>query len=661
MSSSQFSILMATDVHLGYCKGDPIRSQDSLDTFEEVLQIAKEHNVDFILLGGDLFHDNQPGRPVLYKTMELLRKYCLGSRPLSFRVLSPPEVCKSSFGYNFEDPNVNVAMPIFSIHGNHDDPAGDLDLCALDILSSAGLINHFGQVDDVSKVTVHPICLEKNGIKLALYGIGSVRDDRLHRTFLEKNVAFMKPEGDNWFQMLVLHQNRVKHGEKNYIPETFLPQNLNFVMWGHEHRCEIDPVKVGELFISQPGSTIATAFSDGESIDKHVGILRIKLNEADNAPVFKVQKLPLTTVRPFEFADLVLRDLAEVDPDSSSNEIERVLKKKVEAMIKTAFDRHKERYPDREAMRKPLIRLRVDYSGGFSTVSVQRFGQAFVSKVANPKDILRFHRRRTVTKPTPRANGAAEDVDVPVRPDPLNAVKIEDILEEERLDSRLLGQKDFMAAVHRFVDKEEKDAIQEFVSGALLRSFDSNRDAELEMIPETDELTAVHVVDDAEELELRPPEPKAKRAKPAAKTTPRATKTSAKSKSKKATATQSSAVSSKRPTRKQATLDFSQTRPKRSRGVKSYAEPSNGDDSDLDAMLEDPDDEYVPDSPAPSVSTRVSDMTHLTELSQVSRFPSQATIRPSQPRRGLQVDDDDDDDEEDFNPKKKNKRRSQRR
>lgn len=25
---------------------------------------------------------------------------------------------------NYEDPNYNVALPVFSIHGNHDDPAG---------------------------------------------------------------------------------------------------------------------------------------------------------------------------------------------------------------------------------------------------------------------------------------------------------------------------------------------------------------------------------------------------------------------------------------------------------------------------------------------------------------------------------------------------------
>jgi len=25
---------------------------------------------------------------------------------------------------NYEDPDINVAIPVFSIHGNHDDPSG---------------------------------------------------------------------------------------------------------------------------------------------------------------------------------------------------------------------------------------------------------------------------------------------------------------------------------------------------------------------------------------------------------------------------------------------------------------------------------------------------------------------------------------------------------
>ena len=32
---------------------------------------------------------------------------------------------------NYEDPNYNVAMPVFIIHGNHDDPTGVRILASL--------------------------------------------------------------------------------------------------------------------------------------------------------------------------------------------------------------------------------------------------------------------------------------------------------------------------------------------------------------------------------------------------------------------------------------------------------------------------------------------------------------------------------------------------
>jgi DNA repair exonuclease SbcCD nuclease subunit len=33
--------------------------------------------------------------------------------------------CIIRFGQvNYEDPNFNVGLPVFTIHGNHDDPAG---------------------------------------------------------------------------------------------------------------------------------------------------------------------------------------------------------------------------------------------------------------------------------------------------------------------------------------------------------------------------------------------------------------------------------------------------------------------------------------------------------------------------------------------------------
>lgn len=33
-------------------------------------------------------------------------------------------VCRTFDHANYEDPDINVAIPVFSIHGNHDDPSG---------------------------------------------------------------------------------------------------------------------------------------------------------------------------------------------------------------------------------------------------------------------------------------------------------------------------------------------------------------------------------------------------------------------------------------------------------------------------------------------------------------------------------------------------------
>jgi double-strand break repair protein MRE11 len=43
----------------------------------------------------------------------------------------------SSFpAINYEDPNLNVAIPVFSIHGNHDDPQGTGPVSCIEALPS---------------------------------------------------------------------------------------------------------------------------------------------------------------------------------------------------------------------------------------------------------------------------------------------------------------------------------------------------------------------------------------------------------------------------------------------------------------------------------------------------------------------------------------------
>lgn len=86
----------------------------------------------------------------------------------------------------------------------------DGSLCALDLLSAAGLVNYFGKQVEVDDIQIKPILLQKGTSKLALYGLGNVRDERLNRTFQKKKVKMFRPREDmnSWFNLMVIHQNR---------------------------------------------------------------------------------------------------------------------------------------------------------------------------------------------------------------------------------------------------------------------------------------------------------------------------------------------------------------------------------------------------------------------------------------------------------------------
>jgi len=58
----ELRVLLATDIHLGYGEKHPVKANDSFITFEEILQVARDKEVDLLLLGGDLFHENRPTR-----------------------------------------------------------------------------------------------------------------------------------------------------------------------------------------------------------------------------------------------------------------------------------------------------------------------------------------------------------------------------------------------------------------------------------------------------------------------------------------------------------------------------------------------------------------------------------------------------------------------
>ncbi len=256
---------------------------------------------------------------------QILQKYCLGDDPISFEVRLlvrlcarahverefPDRVrsCRQLSGHvrararrrtatcgptlarrkeaNFHNPHHNIGLPVFSIHGNHDDPAGAGHMSVIDLLSVTALVNYFGKAPQVDEITISPVLITKgvrrrraahrrlspaapaqeprgwrstgwarsatsactaclrttrcdcdgSFVRLPRDGVGA------HTLPRSRQVKWEMPkDGGDWFNLFVIHQNRHKHGPgaaKNVINEKVLPKFLHLVFWGHEHECRV--------------------------------------------------------------------------------------------------------------------------------------------------------------------------------------------------------------------------------------------------------------------------------------------------------------------------------------------------------------------------------------------------------------------------------------
>jgi len=164
-----------------------------------------------------------------------------------------------------------------------------------------------------------------------------------------------------------------------------LPNFIDLVIWGHEHESRIRPEfnDLQSFYVTQPGSSVATSLSESEIATKHVGILKIYKSN------FKLNPIPLRTVRSFAMSTLILKEhnIAQTDKNIELK-IERILIEKIDKMI-AEIDRNKFHCEKRPI--KPLIRLKVDYTE-FETINENRFAQKMLDKVANPRMVLQFFR-----------------------------------------------------------------------------------------------------------------------------------------------------------------------------------------------------------------------------------------------------------------------------
>lgn len=330
----------------------------------------------------------------------------------------------------------------------------------------------------------------------------------------------------NWFNLLVLHQNRVARGNVARIPEEAVPSFFDLVLWGHEHNAIATPDwNVSQRFyVIQPGSTISTSLDEHERGFKYCGLLEVRNKN------FRWQKLPVRCTRQLIIETISLRDAfgdpnnprlpadnahsamldaalrgAVKSPGASSSKkrgkrpealsslqvrIEEHCAERVRQLIEEAkAERDADEQDDHlplpgvpqlskgsllQRPEKALVRLRVDYAGGFETFNASRFGQRFALQVANPDTIVKFVRKNAHARVTERRDDA-EHALRPPPPDDWEPRSVEEILCElldggsvdERDRVRVLNGKLVAEALAEYVSKASSEALDSVVSACV--------------------------------------------------------------------------------------------------------------------------------------------------------------------------------------------------
>lgn len=359
-------IFVCTDVHLGFEEKDRIRSNDSYAAFEEVLQRANAMHADLVLIGGDLFHEQSPSTECFNRTLQVLSRNVLGVKS-SLEVLSESIV-------NWSSDDVNIHLPVISIHGNHDEPLIDTGVSALHLLHSSKLLTYISNESSDGMLHVRPVVVRQlSGCTAAIYGLGFVKDQVLHQMFRNHKVIFHRATAD--IHILLLHQNRYKgQGQgtphDHCLPEHWVPEFIDIVIWGNEHESlpDTQAFPIMKCRVIQPGSTVATSLIAAEARQKHAILIEVQAENYDIRPI------PLEVPRKLHFMQVELREVCR-----TTEEAEGYLRQLIESILCGAHG-------------LPLVRIKAEVTG-FEHLRVAQINLEFSERIANKKVLATWKRR----------------------------------------------------------------------------------------------------------------------------------------------------------------------------------------------------------------------------------------------------------------------------
>lgn len=230
-------IAIISDMHIGYERF----AQDAFVQAKEALEKASSM-ADAIIMPGDIFDKRAPKPEVIAQAINI------------FRELSKKEWKAKVHSFDSKSILAHTSIPVIAISGTHERTAMGKEN-PLSLLALAGLL-----VDTSESTTI----LEKNGEKVAVFGLGGLSEERVKEKLAELNPTPIK----GMFNIFMFHQSTYEllPFSNDFIHNEDLPAGFDLYVNGHIHS-RVEGTIHGKKFLI-PGSTVLTQLKEGEQEEK---------------------------------------------------------------------------------------------------------------------------------------------------------------------------------------------------------------------------------------------------------------------------------------------------------------------------------------------------------------------------------------------------------
>lgn len=230
-------IAIVSDMHIGYERF----AEDAFNQAKEALEKASEL-ADAIIMPGDIFDKRSPKPEVIAQAINIFRE--LAKKPWKAKVVA----------FDGRGNAIHTKIPVIGISGTHERTAFGKE-------NPLGLLGLAGLIVDTSEATT---TIEKDGEKVAVYGLGGLAEERVRETLHELDPKPVK----GTFSIFMFHQSiyEILPFNDDFIHYSDLPPGFDLYVDGHVHS-RMEATAHGKMFLI-PGSTVLTQLKEGEQEEK---------------------------------------------------------------------------------------------------------------------------------------------------------------------------------------------------------------------------------------------------------------------------------------------------------------------------------------------------------------------------------------------------------